>query len=530
MKAEAVVKNKIKVVKAENRVPRWVLPSVKIAIFLADGVLAFACFALAFVWREGYEVFSQTAWAWSKEFVPYAGVVFFAVPVRLAMLSYQRVYRLQGAFSYIAEFIKIFKAVAVGSLLIIAFTFLFRGGFAFRDFSYSRGVFLLDFAVALVVFSAFHIALRYVQTAFRERGINLIPTLIVGTNAEAEQTIRELKERRDLGYRVIGIIATENTEKHRENAEKFSVPSVFSVAKNFSDVPIVGNLSGLSELIRDLEIQEVIITDDKIPSEKFFEAMMQVGRKQKVEFRFAPNLFNVLPQKTSVEQIGVLPMVRLFREPLSDAERLLKRISDIVISLLAIISSAPFWIVISILIKLDSRGSVLFRQERVGMDGRIFLCYKFRTMFSDADENLHREAYRKNIEGATEEANAGDDEKPVFGKVKNDPRRTRVGKFLRRTSLDELPQFLNVLRGEMSVVGARPPIPYEVVEYDLKHRRRLDMKPGITGLWQVSGRNRLTFEEMVKIDLYYIENWSLWLDLKIILLTLPAMLRGDGAR
>jgi exopolysaccharide biosynthesis polyprenyl glycosylphosphotransferase len=530
MKAEAVVKNKIKVAKAENRVPRWVLPSVKIAIFLADGFLAFACFALAFIWREGDEVFSRTAWAWSKEFVPYAGVVFFAVPVRLAMLSYQRVYRLQGAFSYIAEFIKIFKAVAVGSLLIIAFTFLFRGGFAFRDFSYSRGVFLLDFAVALVVFSAFHIALRYVQTAFRARGINLIPTLIVGTNAEAEQTIRELKERRDLGYRVIGIIATENTEKHRENAEKFSAPSVFSAAKNFSDVPIVGNLSGLSELIRDLEIQEVIITDDKIPSEKFFEAMMQVGRKQKVEFRFAPNLFNVLPQKTSVEQIGVLPMVRLFREPLSDAERLLKRISDIVISLLAIISSAPFWIVISILIKLDSRGSVLFRQERVGMDGRIFLCYKFRTMFSDADENLHREAYRKNIEGATEEANAGDDEKPVFGKVKNDPRRTRVGKFLRRTSLDELPQFLNVLRGEMSVVGARPPIPYEVVEYDLKHRRRLDMKPGITGLWQVSGRNRLTFEEMVKIDLYYIENWSLWLDLKIILLTLPAMLRGDGAR
>ncbi|HEX8247871.1 MAG TPA: sugar transferase [Pyrinomonadaceae bacterium] len=527
MKAEAVVKNKIKIVKAENRVPRWVLPSVKTSIFLADGFLAFACFALAFIWREGEAVFSQTAWAWSKEFVPYAGVVFFAIPVRVAMLSFQRVYRFQGAFSYIAEFIKIFKAVAVGSLLIIAFTFLFRGGFAFRDFSYSRSVFLLDFVLALVVYSVFHLGLRYVQTIFRARDINLIPTLIVGTNAEAEQTIRELKERPDLGYRVIGIIATENAEKHEENTKNFSITSA---AKNFSDVPIVGDLSDLSDLIRDLEIQEVIITDDKIPSEKFFEAMMQVGRKQKVEFRFAPNLFNVLPQKTSVEQIGVLPMVRLFREPLSDAERLLKRISDIVISIIAVILSAPVWIVISILIKLDSRGSVLFRQERVGMDGRIFLCYKFRTMQAGADENLHREAYRKNIEGATEEANAGDAEKPVFGKVKNDPRRTRVGKLLRRTSLDELPQFLNVLRGEMSVVGARPPIPYEVVEYDIKHRRRLDMKPGITGLWQVSGRNRLTFEEMVKIDLYYIENWSLWLDLKIILLTLPAILRGDGAR
>ena len=163
------------------------------------------------------------------------------------------------------------------------------------------------------------------------------------------------------------------------------------------------------------------------------------------------------------------------------------------------------------------------------MDGRIFLCYKFRTMHTDSDDSIHREAYRQNIEGAVQ-ANAGDKDKPVFGKVKNDPRVTNAGRWLRRSSLDELPQLLNVLIGDMSIVGPRPPIPYEVEEYDLWHRKRLDMKPGITGLWQVSGRNRLTFEEMVRIDLFYIENWSLWLDLKVILLTLPAVLRGDGAR
>jgi lipopolysaccharide/colanic/teichoic acid biosynthesis glycosyltransferase len=150
-------------------------------------------------------------------------------------------------------------------------------------------------------------------------------------------------------------------------------------------------------------------------------------------------------------------------------------------------------------------------------------------MRADADENVHRKAYEKNIAG-TEEANAGSEDKPVFGKVKNDPRVTSIGRFLRRSSLDELPQLLNVLIGDMSVVGPRPPIPYEVEAYELWHRRRLDMKPGITGLWQVSGRNRLSFDEMVRIDIYYIENWSLWLDLKIILLTLPAVLRGDGAR
>lgn len=512
MKAETSIKPAAKLVRAENRVPRWVLPSVKCAIFLIDAILAFACFTLAFVAREDARVFSETAWAWSKNFVPYAGVLFFIVAVRLLMLSYQRVYRLQGAFSYIAEFIKIFKAVTTGTLLTIAFTFLFRGGFAFRDFPYSRGVFALDFAFALVAFTAFHLGLRYLQTLFRKRDINLIPTLIVGTNAEAEQTIRELKERRDLGYRVVGVIGS--------GAE---------VKINFDETQIVGDLDDLPNVIRELEIQEVIITDSTIPSEVLFDAMMQIGRKQKVEFRLAPSLFNFLPQKTSVEQIGILPMVRLFREPLSDAERFVKRASDIVISTLALIVLSPFWFVLSVLIKLDSRGKILFRQERVGMDGRKFLCYKFRTMRSDAGEDLHREAYRKNIEGAAE-ANAGDDAKPIFGKVKDDPRVTRIGKFLRRSSLDELPQLLNVLLGDMSVVGPRPPIPYEVEEYDIWHRKRLDMKPGITGLWQVSGRNRLTFEEMVKTDLFYIENWSLWLDLKIILLTLPAVLRGDGAR
>lgn len=527
-RTEAVEQN---LKRAHRRVPQWILPAVKILIGAFDILLAFSCFALAFVLREGLPVFSQTAWAWSGSFVPYAGVVFFAVPVRLLMLLYQRIYRLQGAFSYIAEFIKIFKAVAVGSLLIIAFTFLFRGGFAFRDFSYSRGVFALDFLLSLVSFSVLHLGLRYVQTLFRERDINLIPTLIVGTNNEAAQTIRELKERRDLGYRVVGVIATENAEGHGEveKGENFSMNSVSSVAKFFASERIVGDLEDLPEIIRKLAIQEVIITDSTVPSEKLFEAMMKLGRRQKVEFRLAPSLFNFLPQKTSVEQIGVLPMVRLFREPLSDAERFVKRAFDFLFSGGLLIIASPVWLLIAILIKLDSRGAILFKQERVGMDGRKFLCYKFRTMRADADESIHREAYRKNIAGACE-ANAGDAEKPVFGKVKNDLRVTRFGRFLRRTSLDELPQFLNVLRGDMSVVGARPPIPYEVEDYDLRHRKRLDMKPGITGLWQVSGRNRLTFEEMVRIDLFYIENWSLWLDLKIMLLTLPAVWRGDGAR
>ena len=230
---------------------------------------------------------------------------------------------------------------------------------------------------------------------------------------------------------------------------------------------------------------------------------MRICRRQKVEFRFAPSIFNLLPQKTSVEQIGVLPMVRLFREPLSDAQRFIKRASDVVIASTVTVLTMPLWVLVAIVIRVDSRGPILFKQERVGMDGRRFLCYKFRTMLADADESLHRDAYLKNIEGQRE-ANAGDEDKPVFGKVKNDPRITAAGKWLRRTSIDELPQFLNVFRGEMSVVGPRPPIPYEVEQYELWHRKRLDVKPGITGLWQVSGRNRLTFDAVsyTHLDVY----------------------------
>lgn len=516
MKAEVAIDKLRPKELAANRVPVWVMPLVKAGIVAIDVLIAGLSFVVAFKLREGTDILSATAWAWSKDFVPYAGILYFAIPVRILMFVYQRLYRYQGAFSYAQETFKVFKATAISSLLIIAWAFLFRGGFAFRDFSYSRSVFVIDFLLAFAAYLIFHLALRFAQVKIRERDINLIPTLIVGTNAEAEQTVRELHDRKDLGYRVIGVLVGEGDD----------------AANDFSDrtgVSIAGTIDELPDVVRDLAIQEVIITDNSLSSDRLFEAMMKIGRQQKVEFRFAPSLFELLPQKTSVDQIGVLPMVRLFREPLSDAERFLKRISDIAISVAAIVIFSPILVVAAISVKLDSRGRVFFRQERVGMDGRIFLCYKFRTMFSDASENIHREAYERNICG-DEAANTGDDACPVYGKVKDDQRVTRAGRFLRRSSIDEFPQLFNVLLGDMSIVGPRPPIPYEVESYESWHRKRLDMKPGMTGLWQVSGRNRLTFEEMVKIDLFYIENWSLWFDLKIILLTLPAVFRGDGAR
>jgi exopolysaccharide biosynthesis polyprenyl glycosylphosphotransferase len=499
--------------RARRRAPSWVLPASKALLVLLDCIAAGGSFMLAFYLREGERVLSESAWAWSREFVPYAGVLFFIVLVRVATLLYHRIYRLQGAFSYVDQAIRVFKATAVGSLLAVAFTFLFRGGTAFREFSYSRGVFVIDFLIALALMLILHLGVRYVQTLARRRGLNLIPTLVVGSGPEAERTVGELGAAPELGYRVVGVVDG-------------GIPTS---QRTVAGVPVIGKVSELGGLIRRLQVQEVVITDPNLPSDLLFDSMMGLGRNQKVEFRLAPTLFNMLPQKTSVEQVGVLPMLRLFREPLSDAERFLKRASDLLISVAAVVVSAPLMAVVALAVRLESKGPVFFRQERVGMDGRVFLCFKFRSMRADADEEAHREAYLRNIEGR-HDANAGDDETPLFGKVKDDPRVTRVGRFIRRTSLDELPQLFNVILGDMSIVGPRPPIPYEVEEYEARHRKRLDMKPGITGLWQVSGRSRLSFEEMVRIDVYYIENWSLLLDLKIILLTLPAVIRGDGAR
>jgi exopolysaccharide biosynthesis polyprenyl glycosylphosphotransferase len=502
-------------VRATARVPAWVVPAVRAALLAADCLVAAAAFIGSFVLRETGPVFDASVnhWTWSAQFAPYGALVLFVVPVRALVNSYYDLYRLRGEFSLVDEALRIFKATAIGSLLIVAFTFLYRGGFLFRAFSYSRPVFVLDFVLALLMFIALRIAVRGSQTLIRRRGINLIPTLVVGQGREAELFIREVQERPSLGYRIIGIVETEKASQ--------------SAAREFAGVPILGNFEDLPETIRESRANEVVITDPSVSSDALFEVMMNIGRQRGVEFRIAPSLFNCLPRKTEIDQIGALPVITLFREPLSNSARIVKRVLDVVVSALAIAVLSPFWLLIALLIRLDSPGTVFYKQERVGMDGRVFLFYKFRSMHVNADDSAHRKYQERLIKGSAD-ANLGDERKPVY-KLSVDSRVTRVGGVLRRLSLDELPQLLNVLRGDMSIVGPRPPIPYEVEAYELWHRKRLDMKPGLTGLWQVSGRNRLNFEEMVRLDLYYIENWSLLLDLRIILRTLPVMLKGDDA-
>jgi exopolysaccharide biosynthesis polyprenyl glycosylphosphotransferase len=206
-----------------------------------------------------------------------------------------------------------------------------------------------------------------------------------------------------------------------------------------------------------------------------------------------------------------------------------KRSMDVIGSLLAIVIFSPLFAAIALAIKLTSKGPVLFRQQRVGQYGQTFEFLKFRSMHTGNNHAVHQEFVKELIAGSVASRNDSEQQKPVY-KLTNDPRITPIGKFLRRTSLDEMPQFVNVLKGQMSLVGPRPPIPYEVECYESWHRRRLSaVKPGITGLWQVKGRSRTTFDEMVRLDLQYARKWSVWMDICILVETPRAMLSGEGA-
>jgi lipopolysaccharide/colanic/teichoic acid biosynthesis glycosyltransferase len=243
--------------------------------------------------------------------------------------------------------------------------------------------------------------------------------------------------------------------------------------------------------------------------------------------------FHVFPEDWSIDSGG--PSNPVFYPDLSKKKEnrrafgALKRGMDVVGSVLALILAAPVFAVIAVVIKATSQGPVFFRQTRIGQNGKPFVFLKFRSMKVGNDETAHKEYVKRLISGSAERHPSNGNEGGVF-KLTRDPRITRVGAFLRKTSLDEFPQFINVLKGEMSLVGPRPPIPYEVEAYDVWHRRRLlEAKPGITGLWQVSGRSRVTFDEMVRLDLRYARSWSPWMDIKILLRTPLAVVAGEGA-
>ena len=329
-----------------------------------------------------------------------------------------------------------------------------------------------------------------------DRGLDTRNVLIVGTGLEAQALRKHLEKIRHLGYTFKGFIELPGCTSHEPVS---------------SD--IVGNLETLFTHTRKQFIDEIFFTT---PCERgIVQNVLEQARAYGVDLRVIPDLYDGLAWNSPIEYVGQFPTIPLHRGAVPEIGLIFKRIFDTVFSTLVLVLFSPVLLAIAIAVKFDSPGTVFYSSERIGKKGVVFRCMKFRTMVRDADmrraEIMHM--------------NERDD---VLFKVSNDPRITRLGRFLRKYSLDELPQFINVLRGDMSIVGPRPPLAGEVRKYDLDHLRRLDVTPGITGLWQVQGRQDPSFASYVSLDVTYIDSWSIWLDFKIIMRTIAVVFAGTG--
>ena len=350
------------------------------------------------------------------------------------------------------------------------------------------GGILLAALLGLLCAGFFRLLYEQAIETFYRRGIGRTPVVAVGSGEDLAR-IEETMRRAPNAYELVGELALEDRRV---------------------------DLGALRETLDRTGARGVILAGaEKLPDEVLLDLLRSV-RLRGVPLRVVPGALALMRGRPILSQSMGLPLLEVRYPQLDNTQRATKRALDVAVSLFGLLLLSPLLLAVAVAVRLDSPGPVLFRQKRAGADGKVFICYMFRSMYEDA-ERLQEELEPLNEAGGT-----------VF-KIKEDPRVTRVGRFLRRWSIDELPQLVNVLKGEMSLVGPRPLPIRDFHRLEEAHKRRLEAIPGMTGYWQISGRSNLSFEDMVRLDLYYIENWSLSFDLKIILKTLGAVLRGEGA-
>jgi exopolysaccharide biosynthesis polyprenyl glycosylphosphotransferase len=388
------------------------------------------------------------------------------------------------------------SAVIRGTL--VTFLAVLSATFFYREFSYSRG--MIGFFIPLVLAAV--ITARLAFRALRRRALARFAgrsrVAVLGTSAIGASLIRALKRDADY-YEVLGLVTAGGDAIE-------------------ADAPVLGTIDELEELCKEHRFDTLILVDRALPEAKVLDSI-EVCLRYQVTWNMIPAVHELLLDRARVDLVDGIPLVGMRRSNIVGFNWMVKRGFDILVSGLLLLLAAPLMLGVALLIKLSSRGPVFYTQKRVGYRGQVFPFFKFRSMHVGNNDAIHREYTKKWI---TENAAATADGK--VHKIVDDPRIFRVGKFIRKYSVDELPQLLNVLRGEMSLIGPRPALPYEVDVYREWHRRRFEAPPGITGLWQVSGRNRLSFEEMIKLDIDYLENWSLLLDLQILWRTVRVVL------
>jgi len=468
--------------------PRWLWP-------LLDFGLVVLAFVLGYIIRYDWQVFRPVFDPSSAEFAPY--IPYMLIYAVMLYFNYQRssLYRHVRGRAWMEEVTIVVNGVTTATVVLLALFFMLQPEVT------SRLMLVYVALLTVALLSLARAARRAVLANLRQKGIGVQRVLIVGMGETGQTLLRSMIARSDLGYRVVGYLAD---EQHDESTT------------DFGRVPYLGSLDNLVQSIKQANVELVAVT----LRWQHYSRIMHIAsacRSLGVAVRVVPDIFQLNMRQVQVETLDGIPLLGINgHEPFMGTNRLLKRALDLSIILLF----APLWVpllgVVALAIKLDDKGPIFYRALRVGENGREFYMLKFRSMIPDADK-LRAQLIQQ----------TGDD--PKRPKIIDDPRVTRVGRVIRKLSLDELPNLINVLLGQMSLVGPRPPLPDEVAEYEAWHMQRLQIIPGITGLWQVSGRSDVPFAEMCLLDIYYIENWSVELDLQILAMTVPRVLTLRGA-
>jgi len=461
-------------------------------VFILDLILTASAFLVAFWARDALHAY-----------FPLGRInVFFEFHMRLLLVIIclwsllfliTKLYETFKTKTLFQETFAVFKVVFVGSF-IIGF-----GVFFLRYFMISRAVMVFFGLLNFLFLVGERIVIRGIVKYRRSKGWGLLNIIVVGTGKEAEEIAEVIDQQHHWNLRLVGFVAIDG-KGHRETIKGY---------------PVLGGRDDFPRIVNENVVDEVIFAVTRQSMERLGDLFLlceEEGIKTRVTLNFFPHIFSQI----FLERLQDIPLLTFSTTPANEFALFTKRVMDIVISSVCLIVLSPLFLIVSLLIKMTSEGPVFFKQDRSGLYYRTFTMYKFRSMVVDAEERKRDLRHLNEMDG------------PIF-KIRNDPRITGIGEWIRKTSIDELPQLINVLKGEMSLVGPRPHPVEEVREYTSWQRRRLSMKPGITGLWQIGGRSDTTFAESMKHDLNYIDNWSLWLDIKILLRTIPAILSGKGA-
>jgi exopolysaccharide biosynthesis polyprenyl glycosylphosphotransferase len=415
-----------------------------------------------------------------------------AATALVAIFIFGKMYSLKTTISFNQELKKSITLCGVWAMAIITYFFFTR------TFPFSRLAILYSWGLTFLFIVSGRAIIKVIQNAFLRSGIGRRRLVFIGNNKITAEIYEEIKD--NPSYKILGLIGNK--------------------AQN-SKLKVLGSIKQLNYILKKRKVEEVIQTSAK-HSEAEDEETLEYCELNHINYRFVPNLIEVKRTNIDVETIKGIPIISLKPTPLDGWGKVIKRIIDIIGAVLGFILLSPIFLITTIAIKLDSKGPIIFSRlddgspvKRVGQKGKLIKCYKFRSMQPKTDSLRYSKLAEENTRK----------DGPLV-KIKNDPRVTRVGKFIRRYSIDELPQLWNILTGDMSLVGPRPHLPEEVANYEKHHHFVFTIKPGLTGIAQISGRSDLSFDDEVKLDRYYIENWSIWRDLKIILRTIFVVLKG----